>query len=112
MDWYPTVLELCGIDPPKVTLDGHSVLPVVKDAKAASRHETLYFQWQNRWAVRQGDWKLIGTRNRKGEDRLTLHQLTGENPEKKNSAGEHPGLVKRLHSLHKTWRAGVTPGQK
>ena len=112
MDWYPTVLELCGIAPPKVTLDGRSVLPIVKDAKAASKHKILYFQWQNRWAVRQGEWKLIGTRNRKGEDRLTLHQLTGENPEKKNSADEHPGLVKSLHSLHKTWRAGVTPGQK
>tara|TARA_B100001750_G_scaffold212849_1_gene194932 strand:- start:460 stop:1857 length:1398 start_codon:yes stop_codon:yes gene_type:complete len=112
MDWYPTVLELCGIDPPKVTLDGRSVLPVVKDAKAVSKHETLYFQWQSRWAVRQGDWKLIGTRDRKGKAKLTLHQLTGKNPEKKNLAAKRPELTRRLHSLHEAWKKNVTPGSK
>ena len=112
MDWYPTVLELCGIAPPKVTLDGRSVLPIVKDARAASKHETLYFQWQNRWAVRQGDWKLIGTRDRSGKDKLTLHQLTGKNPEKKNHAAERPELARQLHSLHEVWKKNVTPGSK
>ncbi|NNM31003.1 MAG: sulfatase-like hydrolase/transferase, partial [Akkermansiaceae bacterium] len=38
MDWYPTVLELCGIaakaDAPK--LDGHSLLPVIRSTEAPS----------------------------------------------------------------------------
>jgi len=112
MDWYPTILDLCAVDTPKVTLDGHSVLPIIKDAKAASKHATLYFQWQNRWAVRQGDWKLIGTRNRKGEDRLALHLLTGDNPEKKNHASAQPAIASRLHTLHRAWSESVTPGKK
>ena len=108
MDWYPTVLELCGIAPPKVTLDGRSLLPILKDAKAASEHETLYFQWQQRWAVRQGAWKLIGTGNRiRG-----LHLLTGEEPEKKNHAAAEPAIVERLHTLHKAWKKSVAPAPK
>ena len=108
MDWYPTVLELCGIAPPKVQLDGHSLLPIVKDAGAPSKHETLYFQWQQRWAVRQGNWKLIGS----GERIRGLHLLTGEEPEKKNHADAEPAIVKRLHDLHKAWKKSTAPAPK
>ena len=35
MDWFPTVLDLCGIkqkaDSPK--LDGHNIVPIIKDKK-------------------------------------------------------------------------------
>ena len=112
MDWYPTVLELCKVEPPKATLDGHSLLPVLANAGAASKHETLYFQWQQRWAVRQGGWKLIGTGNRKGKENLSLHLLTGEKPERKNHAAEKPAIVKRLQALYRAWKKGVTPTPK
>ena len=55
MDWYPTVLDLCRVERPKATLDGPSILPILANAKAVSKHEVLYFQWQRRWAVRRGD---------------------------------------------------------
>ena len=62
MDWFPTVLELCGIqqedDAPK--LDGHSMTSLITDPAALSKHEVLHFAWGNTWAVRRGDWKLIG----------------------------------------------------
>ena len=49
MDWFPTVLELCGIEqkanPPK--LDGHSMSKVIADPKSASDHEVLHFGWAN-----------------------------------------------------------------
>ena len=108
MDWYPTLLELCKVEPPKATLDGHSLLPILADAGAPSKHETLYFQWQQRWAVRQGDWKLIGTGNRS----LGLHLLTGEKPERKNHTAEKPAIVKRLHALHKAWKKEVAPSSR
>ena len=38
MDWYPTILELCGVDPPEgVELDGHSVLAAGREPSAPSR---------------------------------------------------------------------------
>ena len=49
MDWFPTVLELCGIEQkansPK--LDGHSMSKVIADPKSASDHEVLHFGWAN-----------------------------------------------------------------
>ena len=114
MDWYPTVLELCGIERPKLTLDGHSVLPIVRDAKTASKHGVLYFQWQRRWAVRQGEWKLIGTRGRDGKDKLSLHKLTGQKPERRNHLQDQAAaaIVERLHALYKAWKERVTPASK
>ena len=65
MDWFPTVLELAEIPKPDVTLDGRSMFPVICDAKAPSAHKVLHFDWPNSWAVREGNWKLIGIRNQK-----------------------------------------------
>ena len=109
MDWYPTVLELCGIeqtkDAPK--LDGHSLLPVIKSADAKSPYGgVLHFQWGNRWAVRDGDWKLIGS---DGNARATLHRLTDEEPEKTNHAKEQPEIVERLEAMHVAWAKEVEP---
>jgi hypothetical protein len=77
----------------------------------------LYFQWANNWAVRQGDWKLIGQKGKKpkkGETgnpaaRMTLHNLADDEPEAKDYAKEHPDIVERLHILHEEWSEDVTP---
>ena len=60
MDWYPTILELCGVDrSPQLTLDGRSVLPLLSKPDAPSQHSVLHWQWQQGWAVRKDSWKLI-----------------------------------------------------
>lgn len=114
MDWYPTILELCGVAKPKgVTIDGHSVLPLVEDAKAASRYDVLHFQWQNGWMVREGDWKLIvnGTQgiHQPKLDKVHLANLADERPERRNHAEEKPAIVRRLKKLHERWVREVTP---
>ncbi|MCP5068926.1 MAG: hypothetical protein GY946_20380, partial [bacterium] len=96
MDWYPTVLELCGVKPaadaPK--LDGHSLLPIIDSSDAKSAYGgILHFAWGNRWAVREGEWKLIGT---EGKPKATLHRLTDEKPEATNHAKDKPEIVARL----------------
>ncbi|MFP6612211.1 MAG: sulfatase-like hydrolase/transferase [Pirellulales bacterium] len=103
MDWFPTVLELCGVKWPEAKLDGYSVLPIIRSAEAESRHQTLYFQWQKRWAVREGDWKLIGQNSR-----LTLHNLADDRPEAKNYAGDQPEIVNRLRGRYDAWSKDVT----
>jgi len=112
MDWFPTVLELCGIRQPDDAppLDGRSLLPLIRDPEAPSPHPVLHFAWGRNWAVRQGDWKLIGIHNRKKNTwRTTLHHLAGEHPEVKDHAAERPELVQRLRALHEQWAREVQP---
>ena len=109
MDWYPTVLKLCGIErsgsaPP---LDGHSLLPVIESATAPSDYGgVLHFQWGKKWAVRQDEWKLVGV---DGKPKMTLHRLTGAEPERIDYAQERPELVKHLKTLHDQWARDVAP---
>jgi arylsulfatase A len=107
MDWFPTVLELCGIPlkdnaPP---LDGRSMTGIIRDAQSASAHEILHFAWAQNWCVRKGDWKLIQQHNRaSAKDELSLHNLAEPQPEEKNHAAEQPQILKELQSLHNQWQ--------
>jgi len=104
-DLYPTILDLCGAPLPKVTLDGQSLLEIIKDPKAPTHHKVMHWQWGNKWAVREGDWKLIGTGS-KGRELLTL---AGDEPERKNLIAQHTDLADRLAKLHAEWVKDVTP---
>jgi len=107
-DWYPTVLELCGVPLPKVKLDGQSLLPLIESAEAPSHHKVMYWQWANHWAVREGDWKLIvkGVGQKKS---VFLGNLAGETPEAENLAAKNPEIVERLTELHEAWVQEVMP---
>ena len=110
MDWMPTLIDLIGLPKPKAKLDGHSLLPIIKNAKAPSKHPILYFDWQDKWAVREGDWKLISTMNRSTNlPKITLHNLAEKNPEVQDHAKENPKLVAHLTKLHKEWAKEVKP---
>jgi len=112
MDWFPTILDLCYIDHPAIKLDGHSVLPLIKDASALSAHKVLHFMWQENWAVREGDWKLIRHKPKKdGTQIRTLHNLSEPNPEVRDHAAHKPELVKHLQALHDEFEKDVFAGQ-
>ncbi len=102
-DWLPTVLDLCDVPLPKAKLDGASLLPIIEQ-DAPSHHKILHWQWQSRWAVRQGDWKLI-----QAGGKPTLHNLAEPQPERKDHAAEQPEIVQRLRGLHEVWVRDVTP---
>jgi arylsulfatase A len=108
MDWFPTVLSLCGVKQPAKApkLDGFNLHPIIHDAKAQLPRKTLHFAWGNKWAIREGDWKLIGTT---GRPQVTLHNLADAKPEVKNYAKDKPKLVDRLRMLHTAWVKDVTP---
>lgn len=105
MDWMPTLLELAGIEKPKVKFDGASLVPVLKDNSTPSHYEQIHWQWGNKWAVREGDFKLLGI----GEKALSLHRLTGDKPEQQDYLTEQPELAGRLLKLHQDWHKEVTP---
>ena len=110
----PTISDLCGIQLPKRKLDGKSLVNVLKSNEAKTNHQV--FHWQSgggkrpQWAVRDGDWKLIGnprdTSNKapigKG-DGLFLVNLSESIDEMKNMAAQHPEQVERMKKLHDNW---------
>ena len=117
-DWLPTIVDLCGLTPPKHRLDGRSLVSVIESADSPSPHDVFHWQTGNprkpQWAVRQGDWKLIGNpqdTSRKAEltkdDRLFLTNLSDDVSELKNLAGQHPQVVGRLKALHEAWAADL-----
>jgi arylsulfatase A len=109
MDWYPTILKLCGVEAKPVwpKLDGHNILPLIDSAAVKSSYKgVLHFAWGNQWAVRDGDWKLIG---RKGKPGGTLHRLSDTKPEGTNHAKARLGIVSRLTAMHEAWVKEVTP---
>ena len=116
MDWFPTVLALCGIEPaagaPK--LDGHSILPLIASPGTESEYGgVLHFAWGTKWAVREGDWKLIGSTSRKsGGTRMSLHNLADAKPEGTDHAADQPDTVARLKALHETWAREVAPKRR
>ncbi|MEM7014830.1 MAG: sulfatase-like hydrolase/transferase, partial [Verrucomicrobiota bacterium] len=109
MDWFPTVLELCDIEnseeAPKI--DGYNILPIIESKDAESQYKgVMHFAWGTQWAVRDGDWKLIGRSN---NENRSLHRLSDKNPEEKNYAAEEPEIVERLTKLHNEWAEEVKP---
>ena len=103
-DVMPTLLELCGVDRPAgVTLDGDSLLPIMRD-NAPTHHAVLHWGWQGKWAVREGDWKLIG----QGDKPIELVNLAEDLPERVNHLEERWGLVSHLSELHDKWMREVT----
>ena len=106
MDVMPTILNMSGVDYPSgVKLDGKSAVPTIMLNNNASVHEVLHWAWQSRWAIRRGDWKLIG----QGDKPTELLNLAGETPEHINYLEREPNVVEQLYRLHKAWLTDVTP---
>lgn len=114
MDWYPSLLEWCGIENPGLEFDGKSLQAIIDSTGAPSAHQVLHFQWGNSWAVRRGDWKLIGTDDTDGKRPTShsLYNLADAEPEAKDYAAEMPGMVEELAKLHHDWLREVTPPQE
>jgi arylsulfatase A len=84
---------------PDVKLDGRSLLPIIKSAEAPTHHKAMHWQWQRFWAVRGGDWKLVGNDAKPSH----LGKLSDTEPEKKNHLEDQPEVAKRLLELHNEW---------
>ena len=112
-DWMPTIAALSGVGLAGAEVDGKNLVPMIRDNKS-SPHGVLHWTTGNSWAVRDGDWKLLGnprdTANRGplGEtDRLFLVNLAQDVGEMKNLSDQHPEVVKRLERMHGEWWASV-----
>ncbi len=111
-DWLPTLAELTGVKVPDVKLHGRSLVGVIHDGRAAGPHAKHALHWQvgngpnADWAVREGDWNLIGrTRDTSDGHKPVpvsnfLVNLKADPGETSNLADQHPDVVARLRKLH------------
>ncbi len=115
-DWLPTLAELAGVKLPKVKMDGKSLVKVLKNENLATPHEVLHWQMgrggRAQWAVRVGEWKLIGNARdtSRGDrapltakDKLFLANIDQDPTESVNLAAKNDAIVQRLLKLHKEW---------
>jgi len=117
-DWLPTIADLCGAEQPAKHLDGRSLRKVIAADSAKSPHDSFVWQFGTgegaQWAVREGDWKLLGNpRDTSGKGTLTeadtlfLANLAEDETEMTNLAEEHSQIVKRLQAIHSKWLADI-----
>ena len=115
-DWLPTVLDLCGLPPAGDDIDGRSITRVLAAADAPSPHEVLHWQMGDgpaaQWAVREGDWKLIGhawdtSVDDRGHERIPLFlgNVAQDPGERHDFAAEQPEVVARLRAHRAQWLA-------
>jgi arylsulfatase A-like enzyme len=110
-DWMPTIAEFCGVPLLSADIDGKSLAAVLKSGEAPSPHEVLHWQVSgDQWAVREGDWKLIGNvvdssggPLSAADKKLFLSNLAMDVSEKENLAPAHPDVVERLRKRHQEW---------
>jgi arylsulfatase A-like enzyme len=103
MDYYPTLLELAGMDTdPGQHVDGESIVPYLEDPRAeASRTIVWHFPhyhgsaWRPGSAIRDGNWKLIEFY----EDSIVeLYDLEKDMEERVDLAGAMPEIAAKLRT--------------
>ncbi|MAT12852.1 MAG: sulfatase [Rhodopirellula sp.] len=114
IDWFPTVANLAGIKKIDHRIDGKDITNLLMSAEVRSPHDV--FHWQTGggknppWAVRKGDWKLLGNPRDTSmkapitpTDKLFLANLREDPTEMKNFAQQQPEVVNELLKLHEQW---------
>lgn len=114
IDWFPTLLDLCGLDASGIDMDGASIVPLIRDGAAASPHDVLHFDFEKQWAVRRSDWKLIcnaidvlpNDRNKTLEG-LYLTNLKIDHTESENLIDRFPEKAQDLLALRRAYEASL-----
>ena len=103
LDILPTALAAAGLPGPTgKPLDGMNILPVLRGETRAQPRNLFWCAGSEEgwWAVRSGDWKLVGERSK-----VSLFDLSKDVSEKTDLAKEMPEKVTALTKLHDAWLA-------
>jgi arylsulfatase A-like enzyme len=113
LDVLPTALAAAGVSPqPQWKLDGVNLLPFLTGRASGPPHGALYWRLGDNMAIRNGDWKLVKTRDGPlGADPSVLSDLSGAElynlaqdiGETRNLAAAHPDKVKELADAWQRW---------
>lgn len=109
IDWYPTLLELAGVDQPKEQqVDGVSLVPVLNGKPMQDR--PLYWHYPHYGnqggepssIVIDGDWKLICYHE---DDRCELYNIADDIGEEIDLAEQNPQKTRQLREQLDNWLA-------
>ncbi|MEM7144978.1 MAG: arylsulfatase [Verrucomicrobiota bacterium] len=111
VDIVPTLIDLCGIDPPEgVKFDGTSIRPLLEKGDGAPWTDRILvtdsqrvrdpIKWRKS-AVMTERWRLIN-----GE---ALFDIEADPMQVTNIARDHPETVKRLRAFYEEWWAELEP---
>ncbi len=107
VDWYPTLLKLCGAKAEqKLAVDGLDIWPTLTAGKPSPHDAILINTTPTSGAVRAGDWKLVvksgtddpdgGAAKKDDKESVELFNLKDDPFEKTNIAEKDPEKVKEL----------------
>jgi hypothetical protein len=109
MDVLPTLIDLCGMRPPKdVKFDGRSLAPLLRDQGAtwpdrAIMVDTQRVEVPEKWrnsAVMTQRWRLING--------AALYDMAKDPGQKDNIAKQHPEVVEQLRDQYDQWWASIS----
>jgi len=110
MDFYPTILDLCGMElKPQQHVDGVSLAPVLKQDGALPErnlywHYPHYHRTRPYSAVVSQGWKLLEFHE---DGRQELYHLEKDLSETKDVVNEYPEKVAELTRMLNGWRKSV-----
>ncbi|MDR2472182.1 MAG: sulfatase-like hydrolase/transferase [Tannerella sp.] len=115
MDILPTIADLCQTNIPQ-DVEGKSIKTVIYNGKDIHRDDVIRWQVGKQWAVRKGDWKLIGNPVDPSpgkhdlsapNNKLYLSNLNTDVSEKENLAAKYPDITKELIQLYQKWEYAI-----
>lgn len=106
-DILPTFAELGGAETP-AGIDGVSMVPtLIGQSSQQDQHEILYWEFQQKRALRMGDWKTVQPDGQDGP--LELYNLKNDIGETQDLSKRHPEILARIKKIMKESR--VEPGR-
>ncbi|GAA4890165.1 sulfatase-like hydrolase/transferase [Ferrimonas pelagia] len=99
LDLFPTTVKLAGGElDPTWELDGKDILPVLSGDSDVSPHERLFWRFNQHWALREGDWKLM--KSGRPSDPMMLFNIAEDIGEENDLVRQFP---ERAQEMRKTW---------
>ncbi|HUT30378.1 MAG TPA: sulfatase [Sedimentisphaerales bacterium] len=118
IDFFPTLLEVVGVKVADPTVDGVSIMPLLKQAGGLNR-DAIYFHYPHYHSqsiapsgvVRQGKYKLVEWFEKSVDGfspaAVELYELEEDLNEQNNLAEKMPERAAELYSKLKNWRKSV-----
>ncbi len=110
VDLLPTLIDLCGLEPPDAEFDGMSLKPLLKNPRHNWPSRTMFVESQQpfepkKWsnsAMMTERWRLVNGKE--------LYDIKKDHAQKHDVADEHPSVVKKLRAEYEKIWADVSAG--
>ena len=109
LDLMPTFLVAAGAEiDPAWKLDGVDLLPHLTGKEAGAPHESLFWVWGHRKAIRSGDIKVM---TQDGGKSYQMFDLSKDIGEANDIAARNPEKLQAMIRKHQDWESGLMPPQ-